>query len=52
VDKRAIELRLVEDGGVYYLISGTLVRVIPDDHRNGLSEDSDGRTSETSMDHY
>jgi hypothetical protein len=38
VDKRAIELRLVEDGGAYYLIPGTLVRVIQDDHRNGLSK--------------
>jgi hypothetical protein len=32
------ELHLVEDGGAYYLIPGTLVRVIQDDHRNGMSE--------------
>jgi hypothetical protein len=38
VDKRAIELRLVEDGGAYYFIPGTLVRVIQDVHRNGLSK--------------
>jgi hypothetical protein len=34
----ATELRLVEDGGAYYLIPGTLVRVVQDDHANGMSE--------------
>ena len=32
------ELHLVEDGGAYYLIPGTLVRVTRDDHANGMSE--------------
>ncbi|MGA8482047.1 MAG: hypothetical protein WB696_29105, partial [Chthoniobacterales bacterium] len=32
------ELHLVEDGGAYYLIPGTLVRVIRDDQANGMSE--------------
>jgi len=32
------ELHRVEDGGAYYLIPGTLVRVIQDDHGNGMSE--------------
>jgi hypothetical protein len=33
-----LELHMVEDGGAYYLIPGTLVRVIEDDHRNGMSK--------------
>jgi hypothetical protein len=32
------ELHMVEDGGAYYLIPGTLVRVIRDDEANGMSE--------------
>jgi hypothetical protein len=32
------ELHLVEDGGAYYLIPGTLVRVIQDDPANGMSQ--------------
>jgi hypothetical protein len=32
------ELHLLEDGGAYYLIPGTLVRVIKDDPANGMSE--------------
>jgi hypothetical protein len=32
------ELQLVEDGGAYYLLPGTLVRVIQDDHAKGMSE--------------
>jgi hypothetical protein len=32
------ELHMVEDGGAYYLIPGTLVRVIRDDQANGMSE--------------
>ena len=32
------ELQLVEDGGAYYLIPGTLVRVIQDDPANGMSQ--------------
>jgi hypothetical protein len=32
------ELHMVEDSGGYYLIPGTLVRVIEDDHRNGMSK--------------
>ena len=31
------ELNLVEDGGAYYLIPGTLVRVVQDDPANGMS---------------
>ena len=29
---------MVEDGGAYYLIPGTLVRVIRDDQADGMSE--------------
>ena len=32
------ELHLLEAGGVYYLIPGTLVRVIQDDPANGMSQ--------------
>ena len=32
------ELHMVEDGSAYYLIPGTLVRVIRDDQTNGMSE--------------
>jgi hypothetical protein len=32
------ELHLLEEGGAYYLLPGTLVRVIQDDHANGMSE--------------
>jgi hypothetical protein len=32
------ELHLVEDGGAYYLIPGTLVRVIQNDPANGMSQ--------------
>jgi hypothetical protein len=32
------ELQMVEDGGAYYLIPGTLVPVIRDDRANGMSE--------------
>ena len=33
-----IELRMVEEGSAYYLIPGTLVRVMQDDQTNGMSE--------------
>jgi hypothetical protein len=32
------ELHLLEDGGAYYLIPGTLVRVIRDDQASGMSK--------------
>jgi hypothetical protein len=32
------ELHMIEDGSAYYLIPGTLVRVIRDDEANGMSE--------------
>lgn len=32
------EQQMLEDGGAYYLIPGTLVRVVEDDHPNGMSE--------------
>ena len=32
------ELHMVEDGGAYYLIPGTLVRVMQDDQTNGMSQ--------------
>jgi hypothetical protein len=32
------ELQMVQDGGAYYLIPGTLVQVVQDDHVNGMSE--------------
>ena len=33
-----VELQMVEDGRVYYLIPGTLVRVTQEDQANGMSE--------------
>ena len=36
------ELQMVEDGGAYYLIPGTLVQVVQDDQVNGMSEILDG----------
>ena len=33
-----VELQMVEEGRVYYLIPGTLVRVTRDDQANGMSE--------------
>jgi hypothetical protein len=33
-----IELHMVEEGRAYYLIPGTLVRVMQDDQANGMSE--------------
>ena len=33
-----IELHMVEEGRAYYLIPGTLVRVMQDDQTNGMSE--------------
>jgi hypothetical protein len=32
------ELHMVEDGGAYYLIPGTLVQVVQDDHVDGMSK--------------
>jgi len=32
------ELQMVEDGGAYYLIPGTLVQVVQDDQVNGMSD--------------
>jgi len=34
----ATQLRLVEDGSAYYLIPGTLVRVVQNDNATGMSE--------------
>jgi hypothetical protein len=32
------QLRALEDGGAYYLLPGTLVRKVQDDHASGMSE--------------
>jgi hypothetical protein len=34
----ATELQMVEDGGAYYLIPGTLVQVVQDDRADGMSQ--------------
>jgi hypothetical protein len=34
----ATELQMVEDGGAYYVIPGTLVQVVKDDRANGMSQ--------------
>jgi hypothetical protein len=34
----ATELQMVEDGAAYYLIPGTLVKIVRDDPANGMSE--------------
>jgi hypothetical protein len=34
----ATELQMVEDGGAYYLIPGTLVQVVKDDRADGMSQ--------------
>ncbi|HXM04241.1 MAG TPA: hypothetical protein VN939_16645 [Chthoniobacterales bacterium] len=44
------ELRLVTDGDAYYLIPGTLVRVVRDDDANGMSQILLGRSYQTIMD--
>ena len=33
-----VELNMVEEGRAYYLITGTLVRILADDQANGMSE--------------
>ena len=34
----ATELQMVEDGGAYYLIPGTLIQVVQDDRAGGMSQ--------------
>ena len=42
----ATELQMVEDGGAYYLIPGTLVQVVKDDRADGMSQVSLGGITE------